>query len=100
MVEFDSVPAMVEFVLTPNHSSIIDDHASSLHLCLHDLCPHVHAFQSIAREGIACGITDVSFNDLPSVSLCSLVKFIEASSCDANMVCIVYQLQTSSMDDK
>jgi len=87
--------------LYPCHSSakllsehvpiIYDDHAPPLHLCFHNL-PHVYTLQSVAGEGTACGITDTSFDELP-------IRFMEASSGDANMAHIAYCLQTSSMAD-
>jgi len=96
----EHVPATIEVVLAPDCSSLFDDRAPPLHLCLHDL-HHVHALQSIAREGIACGITDILFNELPPpASLCSLIKSMEASFCDIDMACMVYRLQTSGMTDE
>jgi len=79
--------------LLSKHVPIIyDDHAPPLHLCLCNL-PQVYTLQSIAREGTVCGITDISFNELP-------VRFMEASSGNANMAYMVYCLQTSSTADK
>jgi len=65
---------------------------SPLCLCLCNL-PHVHALPSVAGDGAACGITDISFDELP-------VEFMEALSGDANMAHMAYCLQTSSMADE
>ncbi len=123
MVESDSLPATFEIMLALNRPSTYDNLGDLLHqngpseyqsiveglqamlggaalvyalsplcLCLHNL-PHVHTLQSVAREGTACGITDISFDESP-------VRFMEAPSCDANMAHMVYCLQTSSMADK
>jgi len=69
-------------------SSTYDDHAPSFYLCLRNL-PHVHTLQHVAREGTACGITNISFDELP-------VGFMEASSGDADMAHMVYSLQTAT----
>jgi len=49
--------------------------------------------QSIAGEGTACGITNISFDE-------SSVRFMEALSCDADMAHMIYSLQTRSMTDE
>jgi len=49
---------------------------------------------------MACGTTDIPFNELPPVSLCSVIKFMGESFCDANMARMVYHLQTSDMTDE
>jgi len=94
--------AALVYTLSPCHhsvklffkhpSSTYDNRAPSLHLCFHNP-PHAYTLQSIAGEGTACGITNISFDELP-------VGFMEASSGDANMAHMVYCLQTSSMADK
>jgi len=96
----EHVPATIEVVLAPDCSSLFDDRAPPLHLRLHDLCC-LHALQSVAGEGIACGITDIPFDESPPpASLCSLIKSMEASFCDTNMARMVYRLQTSGMTDE
>jgi len=89
----EHVPTTIKIMLVPDCSSTFNDCTSPLHLlCFHDLC-HLHALQSIAGEGTACGITDISFDELP-------VRFMEELSCDADMADMVYHLQTSGMTDK
>jgi len=88
------LPATVKIILASDHSSTYDSCTPPLCLCLHDPS-HVHTLQSVAREGTACGITDIFFNELQLP-----VGFMEASSGDANMAHMVYCLQTSSMADK
>ena len=123
MVESNSLPATVEIVLVLDRPSTYDNLGDSLHqngpsehrsiveglramlggaalvyalsplcLCLCNL-PHVHTLQSVAGEGTACGITDISFDESP-------VRFMKALSCDADMAHMVYCLQTSSMADE
>jgi len=92
------VPTTIKIVLAPDCSSTYNDCTPPLHLCCHDL-HHIHALQSMAGEGTACGITNISFNELP-VRFMEVSPFMEASSCDANMAHMVYCLQTSGMTDK
>jgi len=89
MVEFDRLSTMVEIMLAPDRSSTYNDYAPSLCPCLRNP-PHVYVLQPVAREGTACGITNISFDESP-------VGFMKASSGDADMAHMVYCLQTSSM---
>jgi len=94
--------AALVYTLSPCHHSVkllskhvpttYDNCTPPLHLCLHNL-PHVHTLQSVFRESTACGTTNISFDELP-------VRFMEALSCNADMVHKVYCLQTSSMTDE
>jgi len=69
---------MIEIVLVPAHSSDFDDRAPPLHLHLHDLC-RIHALQSIAREGTACNINDIPFDEVSTATPCTLIKMLESS---------------------
>ncbi len=90
-----SMPTTVDCsvkLLSKHILTTYNDRVPPLRLCLHNL-PHVRTLQSVAGEGTACGITDISFDE-------SSVRFMEASSCDANMAHMVYSLQTRSMMDE
>ena len=94
-----TVPTTIEIVLAPDRSSVFDDHAPSLHLCLHDL-RHIHALQLIAREGTASNIDDIPFDEVPPVSSPHVLdRTLESSLCDVDMACLVYHLQNSDMTD-
>jgi len=79
-------------LLSKHIPTTYDDRALPLHLYLRNFL-HVRTLQSVAGEGIACGITDISLDE-------SSVRFMEALSCDADMACMVYYLQTRSMTDE
>jgi len=72
------LPTTLQPVIASTQSSIFDDCAPPLYLHLHDLrC--IHALQLVAREGVACNITNAPFDEI--------------TSCDIDMACVVYHLQ-------